>query len=211
MTTNELRTWLFEKNLPDQWWACVEGVTEDEPLTLTEIDDLLIEGDFTDIKVLHLSRAEKEHPVWIPVELEPRAAQNPEKRRAPKSVRTGSSDGFKGCLGLIAITVIGIPILLTFCSDGRSSSDSGGDSQLTNSSWDSSVGVVEKYLSKTLKDPDSYEGIEWSEVQKLEGGKFRVRHKYRAKNSFGGYVIENQIFLYDQSGEVLGVFPYGDY
>jgi len=79
---------------------------------------------------------------------------------------------------------------------------------LKNSAWDGSVHHVEQYLKKTLKDPDSYEGIEWSPVQKLSNGSYSVRHKYRAKNSYGGYVIENQIFYYDASGNVTSVIPY---
>jgi len=34
--------------------------------------------------------------------------------------------------------------------------------------------------------------------------KYWVRHKYRAKNSFGGYVIENKIFYLDEQGNVVG-------
>lgn len=62
-----------------------------------------------------------------------------------------------------------------------------------NSEWDGSVYPVKLYLKKNLKDPDSYEAIEWSKVQKTNEG-YMVRHKYRAKNSFGGYVIENKVF-----------------
>ncbi len=62
---------------------------------------------------------------------------------------------------------------------------------------------VKENLKKSLKDPDSYESIEWSTVQKLDDGKFSVRHKYRAKNSFGGFSIENHIFTYDASGNIL--------
>lgn len=75
---------------------------------------------------------------------------------------------------------------------------------VTNSSWDGSVRQVERYLKKNLKDPDSYEAIEWSKVVKNANGTFMVRCKYRAKNSFGGYVIENQIFVLDAQGNVTG-------
>lgn len=76
-----------------------------------------------------------------------------------------------------------------------------------NSPWDSSVSQVKDYLQNNLKDPKSFEAIEWSKVAKTESG-FMVRCKYRAKNSFGGYVIENRIFLLDKSGRVLSVFDY---
>ncbi len=76
--------------------------------------------------------------------------------------------------------------------------------KIQNSPWDGSVSEVKDYLNKTLKDPDSYEGIEWSNVVKKDGY-FFVRHKYRAKNSFGGYVIEDCIFKIDDKGSVINV------
>lgn len=72
-----------------------------------------------------------------------------------------------------------------------------------NSGWDGSVHQVERYLKTVLKDPDSYDGIEWSKVMP-SGPQFVVRHKYRARNSFGGMVIENRIFVLDAAGNVLG-------
>lgn len=76
-----------------------------------------------------------------------------------------------------------------------------------NSGWDGSVLQVKRFLKKTLKDPKSYEGIEWSEVQSTEEG-YVVRHKYRAKNSFGGYVVENNLFYLDKSGNVINIMPF---
>ena len=73
-----------------------------------------------------------------------------------------------------------------------------------NSEWDGSVYPVKLYLNKNLKDPDSYEGIEWSPVQKTSDG-YMVRHKYRSKNSFGGYVVENKIFYLNEKGHVYKV------
>jgi len=73
-----------------------------------------------------------------------------------------------------------------------------------NSGWDASVYQVEDYLKQNLKDPESLECIEWSEVQKNDYG-FMVRCKYRAKNSFGGYVVNNQLFYLDKKGKVFNV------
>jgi hypothetical protein len=47
-------------------------------------------------------------------------------------------------------------------------------------------------------------GMEWSPVTKTADGGYIVRHKYRAKNSFGGYVIEEKIFTLDSKGNVTG-------
>jgi hypothetical protein len=34
-----------------------------------------------------------------------------------------------------------------------------------------------------------------------------VRHKYRAKNGFGGYMVEERIFMLDSTGNVTGTIP----
>lgn len=86
----------------------------------------------------------------------------------------------------------------------RAEAAAGPAAKVENSSWDGSVRQVEKYLKNSLKDPKSYESIEWSEVQK-DGSNYKVRHKYRAKNSFGGYVVSNQIFVLNRQGEVINV------
>lgn len=79
-----------------------------------------------------------------------------------------------------------------------------GGVSVTNSSYDASVSQVIDYLKKNLKDPKSYDGIEWSKVKEETDG-YSVYHKYRAKNSFGGYAIETQIFYLDFSGNVVRV------
>lgn len=81
---------------------------------------------------------------------------------------------------------------------------SAGGAEVTNSSYDASVSQVKDYLKKNLKDPKSYEGIEWSKVKEEPNG-YSVYHKYRAKNSFGGYVIEAQVFYLDFGGNVIQV------
>ena len=78
---------------------------------------------------------------------------------------------------------------------------------MQNSYLDASVSQVERYLKANLSDPDSYESMEWSAVNEMSGnGDYRywVRHKYRAKNGYGGYVIENKIFYLDSNGNVNG-------
>lgn len=73
-----------------------------------------------------------------------------------------------------------------------------------SSPWDGSVHQVERYLKQSLKDPKSYDGIEWSPVARAGDG-YVVRHKYRARNSFGGYVVENKIFIMNRDGDVVSV------
>lgn len=74
--------------------------------------------------------------------------------------------------------------------------------KIQNSAWDGSVYQVERYLKKNLKDPDSYQSIEWSSIIE-KNGNYQVRHKYRAKNSFGGYVVEDCIFTLNKEGDVI--------
>lgn len=104
-----------------------------------------------------------------------------------------------GCAIVIIIAiVIGIVFLFKMCS--------GGNGEVVyNNNWDHGVWQVRSYLRENLKDPQSYDGIEWSDVIKAENGTYMVRHKYRAKNSFGGYVVEEKIFVLSKDGEVMAV------
>lgn len=93
-------------------------------------------------------------------------------------------------------------------SSSVSSSSSAPKEVVYNSAWDGSVRQVEQYLDRNLKDPDSFEAIEWSKVIG-NGDGFAVRCKYRAKNSLGGYVIEEQIFVMNKRGDVISVSDWG--
>lgn len=81
-------------------------------------------------------------------------------------------------------------------------------SKVYNSAWDGSVRPVEKYLNEILKDPDSFEAIEWGPVWTKSGQEYRVRCKYRAKNSFGGYVVAHQVFIMNSQGWVVRAVDY---
>lgn len=76
-----------------------------------------------------------------------------------------------------------------------------------NSKWDSSVYQVKEYLKKNLKDPDSYESIDWYSVIENVDGTYSVRHTFRARNSFGGMNIEDWMFDLDQEGNVIAATP----
>lgn len=109
----------------------------------------------------------------------------------------------------LSAVVIGTFLLSAAGSgDDDSSSTNETNEVVYNSGWDSSVRQVKDYLKENLKDPNSYESIEWSNVVKQSDGSFRVRHKYRAKNSFGGYVVENKVFALDSNGNVIGSYDY---
>lgn len=110
----------------------------------------------------------------------------------------------------LSVIVIGLFLVAATATgdEGSSSSeDSSTSTKVRNSAWDASVYQVENYLKNTLRDPGSYESIEWSEVQQTSDG-YMVRHKYRAKNGFGGYVVANQVFYLDSNGNVTNVVDY---
>jgi hypothetical protein len=117
-----------------------------------------------------------------------------------------------GCLLVIALLVV----IGSFSSGGSSGSSSPARSNsssntsisrpaemVINSAWDGSVSQVKTWLKANLKDPKSLECIEWSKVSKQSDGGYMVRVKYRAKNGFGGYVVENKVFFLDSTGTVL--------
>lgn len=68
--------------------------------------------------------------------------------------------------------------------------------------WDGSVPVVERTLKQMLKDPDSYKHMATAEPYAY-GPCWLVRTKYRAKNSFGGYVVEEKTFCVNRHGVLL--------
>lgn len=61
---------------------------------------------------------------------------------------------------------------------------------------------VQTFLRHHLKDPDSYQPIDWGKVLKRADGSYYVWHTYRAKNSFGGYVVSRDEFVIDSAGHV---------
>ncbi len=75
---------------------------------------------------------------------------------------------------------------------------------VVNSGWDGSVQQVKRFLDKTLKDPASFEAIEWGKVTHTCDGYF-TWVKYRARNGFGGMVISWQAFTLDKNGAVVKV------
>lgn len=106
----------------------------------------------------------------------------------------------KGKLITTAIIFFLIFIGYGACEDGE---DGGVKSKVENSGWDGSVLQVKQYLKRTLKDPDSYQSIQWGKVHELNNGTYEVWHKFRAKNSFGGYVVSWMSFILDADGNVI--------
>ena len=75
----------------------------------------------------------------------------------------------------------------------------------TASAWDGHYYEVERYLKRHLKAPDSLKWNGCTEVYTNDLG-WLVGCEYRAKNSFGGYVIEQAWFTI-RNGSVVKVEP----
>lgn len=115
-----------------------------------------------------------------------------------------------GCLsviiiGLILFFVIGVFVSISDANSSTTSTRSSVRREAVYNSSDGSVFEVKVFLRKTLKDPKSYDPMAWGKVVKNKDGSFYVVHRYRAKNSFGGYVIEQKIFRFDRRGNIESV------
>lgn len=116
----------------------------------------------------------------------------------------GLWNGEKGKLtskGWLVTIIIGIVLGLCLMDTGDPASTVPKDSPTK------APGKIVVYLKRHyLKDPDSYEGIEWGPSGKYDDNTYYMWHKYRAKNSYGGYVIEEKMFLLDADGNVVEMF-----
>ena len=73
-------------------------------------------------------------------------------------------------------------------------------------STDEIKALIRFYLDDNLNDPKSYQSVEWGTLS-TEGNVYKIRHKYRAKNAFGGYVLENKIFILDFDSDTIKHVP----
>ena len=78
--------------------------------------------------------------------------------------------------------------------------------KVKKSSFDGSVEPVVDFLKKKyLRDPDSYNGVEWGELVKNADGTFQISHRFSAKNGFGGMNTETLIFCISEDGKEVHV------
>lgn len=114
-----------------------------------------------------------------------------------------SNDGKKGRAVVIVILAI-ILLIICYCGGGGSSSHIAGTGP---DEFDAMTSIRIFLKRQYLKDPDSYEGIDWgpSGIYMKENNTYYMMHKYRARNSFGGYVVENPMFILNEYGDVIDV------
>jgi hypothetical protein len=68
-----------------------------------------------------------------------------------------------------------------------------------------------RLLKNNLKDSDSFDEIEHkryfiAKKKKKENTHIQIYIKYRAKNSFGGYVVEEKYFNFDKNLNLINAF-----
>jgi hypothetical protein len=100
--------------------------------------------------------------------------------------------------------VVGLFVIACF-GDNNGSSSSSRPGWV--SPWDHSVGSVKDYVKDHyLRDPDSYESVQWYLPIENSDGTYQVTHTFRAKNGFGGMNEETHTFTLSSNGrEVLSV------
>lgn len=95
------------------------------------------------------------------------------------------------------IVIVSLVVLLTIGTISVSAA-------VKNSVWDGSVRQVEDFLDQYLRDPDSRQDIEWSQVVDSPNGRaYMVRYEFRAKNGFGGYTVNNWVFFLPKTTEIV--------
>jgi hypothetical protein len=109
-----------------------------------------------------------------------------------------------GCLLLLCLFVIGGIAIFSIEEPKTPEQIEQEKIEVHFSSWDGSHRELVSQLKANLKDPDSFEHIETT--YKVQGDSIWVFMNYRAKNSFGGYVVEGITAITDKnSGKVIDV------
>lgn len=68
MKIKQLREWQSANPEDNRWWVILDGVMEETPLSLDELEQALRTGYYAETKVLHISQTELENPLWVSVE-----------------------------------------------------------------------------------------------------------------------------------------------
>jgi hypothetical protein len=152
MTPSQLRQWSFQNSQPDQWWLCLDGVTEEVPVTVAEIESLLASGDYSQAQALHTSHAEIVNPAWIYLTVPATVAtppsvdsalaalsQSAKAQNAPTNAQanTPNKDMQQGCLALIGLVAFLFVIFKGFSwMTGEQSSSDDVPVRQANENWE---------------------------------------------------------------------------
>ncbi|HAO25506.1 MULTISPECIES: DUF4124 domain-containing protein [unclassified Methylophaga] len=67
---------------------------------------------------------------------------------------------------------------------------------------DEMIQSLNGYLRTNLKDPDSLKDLEWVETV-TSGFTYKSHIRFRAANSFGGYVLNEKLVRFNDAGKIL--------
>lgn len=112
--------------------------------------------------------------------------KKPEEIVPENNIRKSQQQGYRLLKliigGTVLIFIVSIFIDRPDNKNNKAESGSTTSEIVSNSASDGSVYQVKNYLKNILKDPDSFEAIEWSPVQNTDTG-YMVQCKYRAKKN----------------------------
>lgn len=130
MTPIQLRQWSMKNNQPDQWWLCLDGVTEEIPVTAAEIERLVKTGDYALAQVLPATQAEMANSVWFDVTMPAALTPIPTITTASAALSTLEASGTPGMtrvggstkgqnFGCAALVIFGLGFLFVLYGNHR--------------------------------------------------------------------------------------------
>lgn len=116
-----------------------------------------------------------------------------------------------GCWALIILGIFVFFIYLAMSEDGNEESQiplTAAEQRAQQiesqfSAWDGAHHHLERLVKANLKDPDSYQHIKTT-YRDSGSDAILVEMHYRAKNSFGGYVVDRAVAIYTLAGQPVG-------
>jgi hypothetical protein len=182
--------WIWPGSVPEWVWLFLGGATWGFHCTFTVNSLLMHQPDMKEyIKCLSCGCI-IQNPIYI------QNKKNKERRQ------------------WIAVLIFLVVVIIFNISSREYSTSSKGNNRIENygsnkgPSQTKAMAGVRVYLKRHyLKDPDSYEGISWEAfgIYNKDNNTYFALHKYRAKNSYGGYVVEEKLFVLDSDGNVIKV------
>ncbi|MDA9923645.1 MAG: hypothetical protein P1U87_22305 [Verrucomicrobiales bacterium] len=111
MKPKQLREWLFQNGQEDQWWLCIDTVTEESPLTVAEIEEYIASGDYGTVQALHVSQSEMSNPPWIDVELPSQQPAHSPAMRTPIHSTTAAAASPQKPQETLGIIILLLPLI----------------------------------------------------------------------------------------------------
>lgn len=108
VTPSQLYKWANENIQPNQWWLSLDFVTQENPVTAVEIDEIVTHGGYSDIRALHVSQAEIENPQWLKVAAD---VKNTSNECNTKNALTSDVIVAKLIFIVIILSIVSIPFL----------------------------------------------------------------------------------------------------